>query len=56
MFALNIPMRGTSMTAYSQADLSQPLSVQLTATHRQKTRGTNLTQQCADARGARQSI
>lgn len=29
MFVLNIPMCATSMTAYSQADLSQPLSAQL---------------------------
>ena len=39
MFALNIPMCGTSMTAYSRADLSQPLSAQLA---RQR-RGARLT-------------
>lgn len=30
MFLLNIPVCGTSMTAYSRVDLSQPISAQLT--------------------------
>lgn len=52
MFVLNIPMWGSSMTVYSQADLSQPLSSQL-ARQRQYTQPTL---NRADALGSRQSI
>lgn len=48
MFVLNIPTCGTSMTAYSQADLSQALS----APDKSKAHSLHSSQ----ARGTRQSV